>query len=134
MREEGGMHMNAAHMQEPSSATLHGEHVETLMLEGELGPRELEALGAQLLARARRGARYLVVDFSEVTHLNYRGVRPLVTRVQQVREAGGDVKLSGLSPYLAAILRVSGAHDAFECYPHMSDARAAFALARAPFV
>jgi anti-sigma B factor antagonist len=123
--------MNAAHTQESSSAPVQGEHVETLLPEGELGMRELEALGAQLLARLRRGVRYFVVDLADVTHIYYGGVRPLV---QQVREAGGDVKLSGLSPYLAAILRASGAHDAFECYPDMSDAHAAFALARAPFV
>ncbi len=76
----------------------------------------------------------MVLDFCEVPHLDYRGVRPLMGRVAAFRKAGGDVKLSGLSPYLAAIFRAAGAYNAFEFYPHMNDARAAFALARAPFV
>ncbi|MBN1209857.1 MAG: STAS domain-containing protein [Myxococcaceae bacterium] len=108
--------------------------VETLLLEGELGERELGQVCEQLAGRLLRGVRQVVIDFSEVAHLDYRGVRPLVARVEGFRRAGGDIKLAGLSPYLAAIFRAAGAHDRFEMYPHMNDARAAFALSRAPFV
>lgn len=108
--------------------------VETLLLEGELSADELGQVCDELALRMHRGLRQVVLDFSEVSHLDYRGVRPLMARAEVFRRAGGDVKLSGLSPYLAAIFRAAGAHDAFECYPHMNDARAAFALARAPFV
>jgi anti-anti-sigma factor len=110
------------------------DRVETLLLEGELGERELLQVCEELSRRLQRGARQVVVDFNEVAHLDYRGVRPLMARAEGFRRAGGDVKLSGLSPYLAAIFRAAGAHDRFEMYPHMNDARAAFALMRAPFV
>jgi anti-anti-sigma factor len=110
------------------------DRVETLLLEGELSADDLAQVGEELGRRMQRGLRQVVLDFSEVSHLDYRGVRPLMARAESFRRTGGDVKLSGLSPYLAAILRAAGAHDAFECYPHMNDARAAFALARAPFV
>lgn len=108
--------------------------VETLMLEGELDVAALEQVGQELARKLQVGVRQVVVDFSEVAHLDYRGVRPLMSRAEGFRRAGGDVKLSGLSPYLAAIFRAAGAHDRFEVYPHMNDARAAFALMRAPFV
>ena len=108
--------------------------VETLMLEGELMEKDLAQVAQELGRRMQLGLRNVVLDFAEVAHLDYRGVRVLVERAESLRRAGGDLKLSGLSPYLAAILRAAGAHDAFECYPHMNDARAAFALARAPFV
>lgn len=110
------------------------DRVETLLLEGELSVEELTQVCEELGRRMQRGLRQVVLDFSEVSHLDYRGVRPLMARTESIRRTGGDVKLSGLSPYLAAIFRAAGAHDAFECYPHMHDARAAFALARAPFV
>jgi anti-anti-sigma factor len=110
------------------------QRVETLMLEGELTSEDMAQVCEELARRMQRGLRHVVLDFSEVSHLDYRGVRPLMARTELVRRAGGDVKLSGLSPYLAAIFRAAGAHDAFESYPHMHDARAAFALARAPFV
>jgi anti-anti-sigma factor len=116
------------------TADASGDRVETLMLEGELGEAELAQVCEELSQRLQRGVRQVVIDFGEVSHLNYRGVRPLMARAEGFRRAGGDVKLSGLSPYLAAIFRAAGAHDRFEMYPHMNDARAAFALMRAPFV
>ncbi len=108
--------------------------VETLMLEGELMEKDLARMCEELVRRMQRGLRNVVLDFSEVSHLDYRGVKPLRARAEVFRRAGGDIKLAGPSPYLAAIFRAAGAHDAFEFYPHMNDARAAFALARAPFV
>jgi anti-anti-sigma factor len=117
-----------------TGAVASGDRVETLMLEGEMGIEELAQVSEELFRRLQRGVRQVVLDFSGVPHLDYRGVRPLMGRVESFRRAGGDVKLSGLSPYLAAIFRAAGAHDTFEMYPHMNDARAAFALARAPFV
>jgi anti-anti-sigma factor len=110
------------------------DRVETLLLEGELSSDDLARVCEELGLRLQRGVRQVVLDFSEVAHVDYRGVRPLMARTEALRRAGGDVKLSGLSPYLAAIFRAAGAHNAFEYYPHMNDARAAFALARAPFV
>jgi anti-anti-sigma factor len=116
------------------TADASGGRVETLMLEGELDVAALEQVCGELARKLQLGVRQVVVDFSEVAHLDYRGVRPLMARAEGFRRAGGDVKLSGLSPYLAAIFRAAGAHDRFEVYPHMNDARAAFALMRAPFV
>jgi anti-anti-sigma factor len=125
--------MNQAAETQGIHATASGR-VETLLLEGELLEKDLAQVCEELVRRMHRGLRNVVLDFSEVTHLDYRGVKPLVARAEAFRRTGGDVKLSGLSPYLAAIFRAAGAHDAFELYPHMNDARAAFALARAPFV
>lgn len=117
-----------------TSGVVGAERVETLMLEGELDEQDLVKLCDEITQRMHRGMRQVVLDLSEVGHLNYRGVKPLMARAEALRRAGGDLKLSGLSPYLAAIFRAAGAHDAFEIYPHMNDARAAFALARSPFV
>ena len=61
----------------------------------------------------------------DVSHIDYRGV-PLAGRAGGgVPARGGDVKLAGVSPYLLAILRAAGAHDAFEIYPDAGDAREA---------
>ncbi|MCP3145046.1 STAS domain-containing protein [Pyxidicoccus xibeiensis] len=117
-----------------ADATVGTDRVETLMLEGELGEQDLLQLCDELTRKLHRGVRQVVLDFGDVGHLNYRGVKPLMARAEAFRRTGGDLKLSGLSPYLAAIFRAAGAHDTFEIYPHMNDARAAFALARAPFV
>jgi anti-sigma B factor antagonist len=117
-----------------TGAVASGDRVDTLMLEGEMGAEELAQVSEELFRKLQRGQRQVVLDFSEVPHLDYRGVKPLMGRAEAFRRSGGDIKLSGLSPYLAAIFRAAGAHGVFEMYPHMNDARSAFALARAPFV
>jgi anti-anti-sigma factor len=98
----------------------------TLVLEEELGLEELEQVGEELFRLMHRGRTRVVLDLSEVPHLDYRGVRPLVARAERFRQAGGDIKLCGLSPYLAAIFRAAGAHQAFECYATRAEAQAAF--------
>jgi anti-sigma B factor antagonist len=98
----------------------------TLSAEGELGARELIQIGEELYRLAHRGNYNVVLDFSEVTHLDYRGVRPLVSRTELFRQSGGDIKLCGLSPYLKAIFRAAGARDAFEDFATAEQARLAF--------
>jgi anti-anti-sigma factor len=68
---------------------------------------------------------WLVLDLTDVSHVDYRGVPWLVSQAEEYRLRGGDVKLAGVSRYLLAILRAAGAHDAFEIYPDAGDAREA---------
>jgi anti-sigma B factor antagonist len=102
------------------------DQVSTLILEGELLDEELSRVGQELFRLASRGFRYVVLDLTDVSHLDYRGVRPFVARAELFRQAGGDVKVSGASPYLQAIFRAAGAYQAFEFHPDMHKAREAF--------
>ena len=99
----------------------------TLFMEGELSARDLANLGNHLVRLAAKGIRYVVVDLSDVGHMDYRGLRPLMDRATQFRNYGGDIRLTGLSPYLATILRVAGAHTVFGCYREPSSIREAYA-------
>lgn len=96
----------------------------TVMLEGEISRGDWEDVADMLFRLAHRGITQVVLDFSSVSHLDYRAVRPLVARTEIFRKAGGDVRLSGLSPYLHAIFRSAGANDEFD---YFSDAPAAIA-------
>jgi anti-sigma B factor antagonist len=107
------------------------ERVVTLVLDGELSDTELNEIGHELFRLAHRGHARLVLDLSEVSHVDYRGVRPLAARAGVFRKAGGDIKLAGLSPYLQAIFRAAGAQDAFEQFETPELAREAFARAPA---
>ena len=53
-------------------------------------------------------------------------MRPLVARAEVFRRAGGDVKVCALSPYLHAIFRSAGAHEAFDYFAAAPEAQAAF--------
>jgi len=100
--------------------------VMTMVLEGEIGLNEMADVTAMLSRLQKNGVTRVVVDFSEVSHLDYRGVRPLMRHADVFREKGGDLRLAGLSPYLHAIFRSAGAHEAFDCFADVSDACRSF--------
>jgi anti-sigma B factor antagonist len=88
----------------------------TVVLEGEISHADWEDLADHLFRLAHRGVTQVVIDFSGVSHLDYRAVRPLVARTEIFRKAGGDVRLSGLSAYLHAIFRSAGANEVFDYF------------------
>ena len=98
----------------------------TMILEGEIGKEDLPQIAQMLFRVAHRGVTRIVIDFEGVTHFDFRGVRPLVQRAEVFRKAGGDIKLSGLSPYLHAIFRSAGGAGAFDFYAEKTDAVSAF--------
>ena len=121
-------------MQRSRRAAALSAQVATLELEGELGREELSEVGQELFRLMHQGYQQAVLDLSEVSHLDYRGIRPLMARAELFRQAGGDVKLVGVSAYLRAVLRAGGAHQAFEIYESVPLAQAAFGARRWPQV
>lgn len=77
------------------------------------------------LVEEQRALR-VVLDLGEVTHLDYRAVRPLAQAARTARELGGDIKLAGVSAYVWTIIRSAGAYDAFECFVTSDEAERAF--------
>lgn len=100
--------------------------VMTMVLEGELDRAEANDVVAMLGRLGRGGVLEVVMDFSGVTHFDYRAVKPLVAQAEVLREQGGDLKLAGLSPYLHAIFRSAGAHDSFDYFASASEAARSF--------
>lgn len=98
----------------------------TMVLEGELDRAEAADVVQMLGRLAQDGVIEIVIDFSGVTHFDYRAVKPLVARAEAMRVLGGDLKLAGLSPYLHAIFRSAGAHDSFDYFAQASDAARSF--------
>ncbi|MFT3706630.1 MAG: STAS domain-containing protein [Archangium sp.] len=107
----------------PATAT---SRVMTMVLDGELDRTDVEEIVAMIGRLGEDGVNELVIDFADVTHFDYRGVKPLVRRAEVLRELGGDLKLSGLSPYLHAIFRSAGAHDAFDYFVASDEAVRSF--------
>ena len=97
----------------------------TLGLRGELDQAALADLGDRLIRLLDQSCVWVLLDFSAVEHLDYRGVSALVARAEAFRRAGGDLKVCGLSRYLQAVLRAGGSHGALEVFVDAADARAA---------
>ena len=117
---------NQAVPKQRSSAT-ETSRVMTMVLEGELDRADVQDIIDMLARKALEGVTEIVMDFSDVTHFDYRGVKSLVHRAELLRSEGGDLKLAGLSPYLHAIFRSAGAHDSFDYFSLSQDAVGSFA-------
>ncbi len=98
----------------------------TMVLEGEITQPDVADVVAMLERLAGQGAVRVVVDLHGVTHFDFRGVKALLGKADALRSMGGDLKLSGLSPYIHAIFRSAGAHDAFDYFATSEDAVASF--------
>jgi len=91
-----------------------------------MGAMELAHLGEELFRLAHRGLRKVVVDLAKVEHVDYRGLKAVAARARLLRGAGGDLKLAGVSPYLAAIFRAAGVEEEFQMYESAEEAKLAF--------
>jgi anti-anti-sigma factor len=103
--------------------------VAIIRCEGEMGDMELAQLGEELFRVTNRGYGKVVLDLSKVDHIDYRGVGPLAARARLLKRAGGGLSLTGVSAYLAAILRAAGVDEDFEMHRTIDDALVSFAQA-----
>ena len=116
---------NQAVTKQPNRAT-DTSRIMTMVLEGELDRADVQDIIDMLARKTIEGLIEIVIDFTDVTHFDYRGVKPLVRRAETLRELGGDIKLAGLSPYLHAIFRSAGAHDSFDYFSQSAEAVRSF--------
>jgi anti-sigma B factor antagonist len=98
----------------------------TMVLEGEIGRDEMAEIGEMLVTLSMDGVTDLVIDFRGVSHVDYRGLSTLSRRADVFRDLGGDIKLSGLSPYLFTIVQAAGVQDDFDFFAEVGDAQRAF--------
>ena len=97
----------------------------TLSCIGELDRDALRAIRDRMGRLLDQGCVWLVLDLSDVSHLDYRGVPWLVSQTEEYRQRGGDVKLAGVSRYLLAILFFFNDTATTEIYTDAGDAREA---------
>jgi len=122
-------HQRTVEVEEREYRALAALEVAVLRCEGEMEEFALAHLGEELFRLAHKGICQVVLDLTAVDHVDYRGLKPLAARARLLREAGGDLKLCGLSAYLLAILRAAGVEDDFEQYRNVGEAKASFAAA-----
>jgi anti-sigma B factor antagonist len=102
----------------------------TMHVEGELDAEDMTEIGAELFRLAHRGYRRIILDLGGVSHIDYRGLKPLASRAELYRQGGGDIKLSRVSAYLYAIFCTVGVQDSFDVHGTAEDAQAAFEAER----
>ena len=109
------------------AAAAHAD-VHVLSASGDLGEAEIRGLCDEMASLSCASKSRVVLDLSNVTHVEYQQIPALAARARLLKSAGGDLKLCGLSTYLSAIFRASGQMDRFEVHEDAVAAASSFAL------
>jgi anti-sigma B factor antagonist len=85
-------------------------------IEGRLDASATSELEQKVLQSLDRGARHLIMDFSDLEYINSAGLRILVMSYQRLKPLGGQVLICGVRDYIAEIFDISGYNRIFGMY------------------
>jgi anti-anti-sigma factor len=76
------------------------------------------------------GARFVLLNLSDVTFLSSSGLRSLLLIRKELMTLGGELRLAGLQPQVHEVFALTGFTQVFAIHATTEDARAAFGLGR----
>jgi serine/threonine-protein kinase RsbW len=82
-------------------------------------------------AQIASGARFVLLDLSDVTFLSSSGLRSLLLIRKELMTLGGELRLAGLQPQVHEVFALTGFTQVFAIHVTAEEARASFGLGRA---
>ena len=80
----------------------------TIRLFGRLGDGELRRILQAVVAQDRAPRESIFIDFSDVEHVDFRGVADFIAALARWRDRRSGVWMIGVSPYVRQLMDVSG--------------------------
>lgn len=84
---------------------------------GSLDAVAVRRLVSALDELAARSLAQLLIDWSAVSHIDYRHVSDLVAALTRFEARAGGFVICGLSPYLRDLFRLAGCEPQLRCWP-----------------
>jgi anti-sigma B factor antagonist len=94
-------------------------------VEGQLVVTNRQDFKQAILDEVELGARTVVVDFTQSGYIDSSGLGALVSLSKRVRDAGGDVRLTGLNEDLRRLFELTRLDQLFPLYATRADALSA---------
>jgi len=79
-----------------------------LLMAGSVGARDLSQLHRHLVGLLTARRTQIVLDFSDVDHVDYQDAAKLAREFEFVHSYAGELRIAGLSPYVRDILLLAG--------------------------
>lgn len=98
-----------------------GERLALLKLSGWIERVALRRLRHTLDDLAERGTSQLVLDCSQLRHIDYRLAPGLVDALARFESRAGGFVVCGLSHYLRDLFRLAGCESRLRCWPTAAD-------------
>ena len=102
------------------------QDIAVIDVNGDIDLREMVRIKDMIGGLIEKERLKVVLNLKAVDHINYLSIGVLLDRLNLLREMNGDLKLSGMSPYLKDIVRVLGMDSAFEFYASLDEAIESF--------
>jgi anti-sigma B factor antagonist len=93
---------------------------------GDIDVREMVRIKSVIGSLIEKERLKVVLNLKSVDHINYLSIGVLLERLNVLRDLNGDLKLSGMNPYLQDIFKVVGMDGVFEYYKSLEDAIESF--------
>ena len=100
--------------------------VAVLQVEGQLIVGNRQELKDLVQAALDRGERRLLIDFSRTGYIDSSGLGALVSISKRIREAGGELRLSGLNEDLRSLFELTKLDTLFNIADTPQQALASF--------
>jgi anti-sigma B factor antagonist len=98
----------------------------TLGLEGYLDAHTAPAFEKAVQQEIDAGNMRLIADCTNLTYISSAGLGVFMSFIEDIRAAGGDLKICGLQPKVAQVFEVLGFESIFEIVPTAADAAKKF--------
>lgn len=102
------------------------QDVSVIDIVGDIDLREMVRIKDVIGSLIERDQIKVVLNLRSVDHINYLGIGVLLERLKILRNLNGDLKLSGMSPYLKRVFKIVGMDSVFEYYASLEDAIESF--------
>lgn len=99
--------------------------VTIVTVQGQLVVTNRQEFKQMVLDAMEQGARTFVVDFTDASYIDSSGLGALVSLSRRLRDAGGDLRLVGLSDELRTLFELTRLDALFPLFATRADAVAA---------
>jgi len=106
-------------------------HAVVVEVDGEFAERNVEEFNGVITGLLDRGAVHVVLNLHRSRWTSLKALKWLVGHGRKLRQLDGDLKLTGLNPYLNNLMEITGTTSQFDVYPSVEDAVASFSPASA---
>ncbi len=95
------------------------EGLSVLALEGYLDAHTAPEFEKTVQAEFRAGRKQMVVECSKLTYISSAGLGVFMSFIEEIREAGGDIKICGLAPKVFQVFDILGFSALFDILPDL---------------
>lgn len=107
----------------------HLEDIAVLKLDGFLDAHTAPAFEQAIQKEMEAKRKRIIVDCEKLTYISSAGLGVFMSFIEELREDGGDIKISGVVPKVRQVFDILGFNSLFDIVDTIPDAAAKFSEA-----